>query len=609
MPEEYRLLSLEERQGLAPDELKAISSRNQTLLEEALARMTPAERVALGDELEHFGRTHALSDAEKHYVTLVSMRLLSGAMQEHVQQETEAEKARFQKLLRDQEETTRGFPSDQKSVEVEAWATYERRGKEDPHALYLRVLKPLRARPWNDVTRFVFQKLVGPGQPFVEINGEKHPLPPGLPDAALAFCKKRQAETPSEGAWFSLEAFFRLRRGEVVEAKRLFHAAIAKEAKDGDSYVFPLLIAEIEQNAPEMASLRARAQRVWPKPNDLDRALLLNVVVLPAELEAKARRTFESRYKQAYPADWESRVAILRKNIEAGEFHSVESETGALLALPVSLLPEPQRTDFRALNLQAQAALGQCAGLETQIPLLEVKAASVYPWASDPDSPPPVRTLADVRALRAELEERRKTVEKLKKSIEDGSLDASTDWGEVPAAQRRSTAKRLVEEFEGENAATASRLPEGDDAAAALEWSRRELEKWEEEHFPGLWRASGGQLGSLDIYGHAEGLSIGVRSAIGRCLLAKGDARAAVRVLKPCIAGRYYHGACITPLVEAGVALVRVGALPEALAIYNLVSPSAVSTDPLFDAIKAAAPGAVERRTIVSRPPLPRENP
>jgi hypothetical protein len=207
------------------------------------------------------------------------------------------------------------------------------------------------------------------------------------------------------------------------------------------------------------------------------------------------------------------------------------------------------------------------------------------------------------------LEERRKTVEKLKKSIEDGSLDASTDWVEIPAAERRSTAKQFVEQFEGENTATASRLPEGNDAAAALEWSRRELEKWEEEHFPGLWRASGGQLGSLDIYGHAEGLSISVRSAIGRCLLAKGDTRAAVRVLKPCVAGRYYHGACISPLVEAGVALVRSGALPEAVAIYKLVSPSVVSTDPLFNVIETAAPGAVERRTLVSRPPVLRENP
>ena len=604
MPEGYHLLSLEERRDLPPDELKAIHSKNTALLEEALARMTPSERSGLGQELQRFGQARALSDVEKHYIALVSMRLLAGAMQEHTQQEKEAETARFEKLLKEQEETTNGFPSDQKSVETEAWAAYERRGKEDSHKVYLRVLKPLRARPWNDVARFVFEKLVGAGQPFVEVNGEKRPLPPGLPDAALAFCKKRQAETPSEGAWFSLEAFFRLRRGEVVEAKRLFNAAMAKEAKDGDSYVFPLLIAEVDQNAPEIARLRARAQRVWPKPNDLDRALLLNVVVLPAEMEAKARRTFMSRYKQAYPADWESRVAILRRNLEAGEFHNVESETGALLALPLSVLPEPQRTDLRALNLRAQAALGQCAGLESQIPLLEVKAASVYPWESDPDSPPPVRTSADVRAVRAELEERRKTVEKLKKSIEDGSLDASPDWEEVPAAQRRSTAQRLVEEFEGENSATASRLPEGDDAAAALEWSRRELEKWEEETFPGLWRASEGHLGSLDIYGHAEGLSIHVRSAIGRCLLAKGDARAAVRVLKPCIAGRYYHGACITPLVEAGVALVRTGALPEGVAIYKLVSPSAVSTDPLFDAIKAAAPGAVERRTVVSRPPL-----
>jgi hypothetical protein len=605
MPEGYHLLSLEERRDLPPDELKVIHSKNAALLDEALARMTPSERGALGQELQRFGQSHALSDVEKHYIALISMRLLAGAMQEHTQQEKEAEKARFQKLLQEQEEATRGFASDQKSVEAEAWAAYERRGMEDSQKLYLRVLKPLRARPWNDVARFVFEKLVGAGQPFVEVNGEKRPLPPGLPDAALAFCRKRQAETPSEGAWFSLEAFLRLRRGEIAEAKRLFRAAVAKDAKDGDSYVFPLLIAEIEQNAPEIASLRARAQNVWPKANDLDRILFENLAMLPAEIEAKARLTFESRYKQAYPAEWGARAEILGKNLRAGEARKVESETSALLTLPLSVLPEPRRTEIWALNLEANAVLGRCEGLEAQIPVFEAMAEKSFPRESDPHAPPRFRTTADVRTLRGGLEGSRISLERLKALLDEGKLDASDDWARIPAGERRHLAEAFIEELRRQVADGGSLLEGRDDAAAAAEWSRHELEKWEEErHFPGTFEQR-----TFDISGRAEGLSIAVRHAVGACLLARGDARGAARLLRPCAAGRYHHMHCIEPLVDAGAALARSGDLKEAVAIYKMVSPSFVSTDRLFDAIEKAAPGAVERRASVSKPAQPSENP
>jgi hypothetical protein len=604
MPEGYHLLSLEERRELSPDELKAIHSKNMALLEEAFAAMTPSERGALGQELQRFGQTHALSETEKQYMALVSMRLLAGAMQDHTQQEKEGEKARFQKLLQEQEETTRGFPSDSESVEAEAWAAYERKGKEDSRKLYLRVLRPLRARPWNDVARFVFEKLVSAGRPFVEVNGERRPLPPGLPDAALAFCRKRQAETPSEGAWFSLEAFLRLRRGEVAEAKRLFRAAVARGAKDGDSYVYPLLIAEIEQNAQEIASLRARSQHVWPKTNDLDRVLFENIDMLPTEMEAKARQTFESRYKQAHPADWEARAEILGKSLQAGESRKVESETSALLALPPSVLPEPRRTEFWALNLQANAALGQCEGLEARLPPFEAAAENGFPRESDPHAPPRFRTTADIRTLKAGLEESRSAGEKLKALLKEGKLDASPDRAGIPAGERRHAAEELVQELRRQVADGGSLLEGRDDAAAAAEWSRRELEKWEEErHFPGTFEDR-----TFDLSGRAEGLSITVRAAVGACLLAKGDARGAARLLKPCVAGRYHHMRCISPLVDAGAALARSGDVKEAAAIYKLVSPSFVTTDRLFDAIEKAAPGVVERRTTVSRPPQPSEN-
>src|SRR6266851_2910836 len=103
-----------------------------------------------------------LDSAGRQYVSLTTMMLLSATVEEKGRDEQAEQRARFEKLLRDQETTTSGFPSDQKSVETEAnavEAAFRRTNLSEPrHHLYLRVLKPLRARPWNDAVRVAFRK-------------------------------------------------------------------------------------------------------------------------------------------------------------------------------------------------------------------------------------------------------------------------------------------------------------------------------------------------------------------------------------------------------------------------------------------------------------------
>src|SRR5262249_38972747 len=160
-------------------------------------------------------------------------------------------------------------------------------------------------------------------------------------------------------------------RKEVAEAKRLFDLAIAKNARDVESRIFPILLAEIEGDSARVDRLMPRAREAWPKTEDLDRVILESIDVLPAGMQPKAGEAFGGKYKKAHPADWASRAEILSASLERGAFREVEAETGSLLALPVSTLSEPHRTAFRALRLRAIAGLGRCDEVLAEIPQLE----------------------------------------------------------------------------------------------------------------------------------------------------------------------------------------------------------------------------------------------
>lgn len=613
MPEGYRLLSAEERQSLPAEESKEIQTRNTTLLREAIHAMAPEERQAVAERLNAFGRSHELTLVERQYVTIASMMLLSTVVEEKSQKDRADEQSRFQKLLQAQEATTRTFPSDQKSVEAEAETIEALIGKGDSQGLYLRTLGPLRARPWNDYIRVCFRRIV---------RGDSvRPQATSLYDAALSFLHSRQAESPDQGSWYSLEGFLRLAvRGEVSEAKKLFAAANARGAKDLECRIFPLLLAEMESDAAEVERAKLRALEAWPKTGDLDRVLLESIETLPSELAARARESFGKKYGRAHPADWPSRVQALASALDDAELkkihgnaaalptalRAVESETTMLQSLPVSALPQPHRAELFALQLRAKAGLGRCDEVYPVLSTLEAETEIAYPRRLDFDSPPGPRTGQEVRELKASMGEQRLALAKLKSAVNDGSLDRAAEWRDVPKDERLKLAREAVSEMERAVAEADSLLKDRSDSAVAAEWSRRELVEWEKAHdIP-----SSEYMPSYDLAGRGERLQIAVRAAEGQCLLTRGMLAEAAGVLKPCVGGgRNFHSDCISPLMDAGVALAQKGDIREAAAIFHLLEASSASTEALFYAIDAKAPGTVKKKVPAPLSPMPLPRP
>ena len=596
MPEGYRLLTEEERQAISTEELKAIGTRNAEVMLQAIRTATPEERRAIATHLEEFGRKHELTAIQKQYVTMTSMTLMAVPVGEQDEARQAEAKARFDKLVREQEAATRGFPDDTEKVEAEARDIQARARTGTAADLYLPALRVLRARPSNRWARWTLHRIV-------EIDPRvmsKQPV--SLYDAALLFFRARQAENPEEGAWYSIEALLRLTvREEVAEAKRLFALANARNARDIDSRLFPLLIAEIENDSAEVARLTPRAREAWPKQEDLDRSLFEGLGYLPGPLQARARETFERRYRAQHPTDWDSRFRNVFLDASAARWREVEGETTALLALPATTLPEPYRTRFLAMKLRAKSALGKCDEVSPEIARLEASAEAAYPRAEDPNSPPAQRTAAEVRQLRAELARQRAAIEKLRTSLADGSLERSAEWGALPAEERHARAEEWIASLAKEISDRESTIRNPDDAAAAAAWSRLEMANWQKE------RGISPDV-ITDLAGWAEHRSIEVRSAQGKCLLAKGRPAEAARVLSPCVSnGPSFHHDCVMPLLEAASALVSAGRVAEAAAIYEQIAPSrnyAGAAAKLYSEIEKAAPGTIKRRE-----PLPSSAP
>jgi hypothetical protein len=607
MPEGHHLLSAEERQTLPAEEVRAILTRNTTLLREAVHAMTPEERQAVGLSLEAFGQNHELTQVEKQYVAITEMLLLSAADEKIMREFRDIEQSRFQKLLRDQE-TASPFPSDPKSVEAEAEKIRALIGKGDQRALYLRTLGPLRARPWNEHIRLRFRRIV---------RGDSiSPQATSLYDAALVFLRARQAESPDQGSWYSLEGFLRLSvRGEVAEAKKLFAAANARGARDVECRIFPLLLAEMDGDAAEVKRARPRALEGWPKSEVLDRVLFESIDELPFELAARARASFGKKYGREHPSDWASRIRALELALQDAEMKKVrgdaaavpaalgivESEATLLLALPLTALAEPHRSDVQALQLEARGGLGRCQEVLPALPAFAAEVERAYPREFDPDSPPRPRTLQDARELRSANAEEGGALEKLKAALTDGSLDREPEWRNVPAEQRDKFVRELLVQTERSMAEAASLLRDREDPAVASEWSRRELDAWEAAH-----NLQSPSLATYDMAGRADRLQIRVRAAEGQCLLAKGMALEAARILKPCVGGgRNVHRQCADPLAEAGLALARDGNLREAAVIFDLINLKSEATDALFEAIDARAPGTVRKKAPFPNSPAP----
>jgi hypothetical protein len=597
MPEGYRLLSAEEQQSLPAEEVKAISARNTASLREAIRRMTPEERQATAERLHAAGRGRRLSPIEAQYISLTTMMLLSKTVEEKHPESLPNQEARFQKLLRDQEEATKGFPSDAESVQQEAETILALLNKHfvSYRDFYLRALKPLRARPWNDAIREAFRMIVASSHPIAYPGRDPAP---SLCDAAIAFIHAREKETPQEGSWYSLEALLALTvREDVAGAKRLFSVAIEKDARDTNSRLYPLLIAEIEDDKAAVARLRPRAHKFTSNDALLDRMLFFEIILLPRDLQLKARSTFQRRYEEAHPADWRIRMHILTQQLEGGRLQEVESETIELLLLPVSVLPEPHRSEFLALKLLATAGLGRCDGSVAEIPRLESAAAAAYPWETDPDAPPHPKTAQDVRDLRLAIGQQRAEIARWRAALKDGSLDRSPDLRGTPKEERQKLVLEMIAAGEKEISKEEETIGSGDEATVAAEWSEREMTRWLENR--GITADT-----TADMAGSAERLSIRTRSAAGKCLLARGRASEAARILAHCVgSGRLEHPDCVHPLFEAAHVLVAQGKTENAAAIYNLLARNpnlGFYVRDLYADIERSSPGLV-KSTIPKR--------
>ena len=599
MPEGYRLLSIEERNALPPEEMKTIGTRNMELLQAAIEVMTPSERQEVQGRLTRFLQTKAAKDYERQYATMVTMRLLAQPQAQEGRRRQEERRLRVEKLVREQEATTRGFPADAAAVQKEAEAILPLIGKEDASLLYLRALRPLRARPWNqDIRRAVARDVRGHDE---------------LIEALLEFCAAREKESPEEGAWFSLEAFVRLTmRDDEAAGRRLFAVAVQKNARDLDSRIFPLLLAEIDGDQAAVARLRPRALEAWPNPAHLDQTLFAYVQLLPPMLQAKAHDTIEARFTQANPADWGARLDRLWVALEDNphdlrrkeRLPEIAREAESVLVLPATILPQEYGVQFQAIALLVYARLGRCDEVEAHLPALEQGIASAAPLLYEEGQPPPPRTAEDVRELREDLAEIAAFRSKLDGYLKTGSLKSIPELRDVPEAERRATVEAAIAELDRVRGDDLRLLGSGgNDAAVAAAWTREDRIAWEKarkvDAFP-----------QYDIPTKADRIRIRVRSAEGRCLLEQGQLDRAIRVLQPCFGdARNIHYACVQPLIDAGILRANKGDTAAALRIFRLLQPllrEESGLNQLRAAIERVAPGSLPTSVPSSAPTPPR---
>ncbi len=255
------------------------------------------------------------------------------------------------------------------------------------------------------------------------------------------------------------------------------------------------------------------------------------------------------------------------------------------------------------LNLAAKAGLGRCDEARYRLAALETEASLAYPPELDPDVPPRPHRNEEVRALRENVAAIRRAAERWKVVLADGSFDRAPELEDLAPADRRNMVEKTIETLRAEIAAADEILIDPDDARVAQAWSRRDEVRWQES----VGIVPGASV--YDLAGKAERLSIQVRSAIGRCLLAAGRATEAAEILSPCAGnGPKYHSQCDEPLVKAGLTLVAQNRVKEAAAVYRRVvgiQNLGMQLDELFAAIDRSAPGSVPRRpTPAPVPPV-----
>jgi len=345
VPEGYTFLPYEEtfRMSRAGGEegkrLGQINLRNQALLEAALAKMSAAELEALQTKLRDYYK-EAQAQEWKNFAMAAGARAA-----EHLRLLRSRGPSRFDAILQDQETGTSGFPDDADAVSREAERIEQLIGKQPNSDLYLAVLKPLRARPWNDDARHALHKIVKQDQPEFPADRGKVLT---LQLAALEFVRRRELEQPDQGAWYSLEATLRdlpeqpggaywsreaaeqARDARFRPLRALWERAIALQARDNETHAMAVILARLDGDAEKEGEAMA-----WCARDGLERAAIeYNVRLVgdwyltPGLRERLYKLTLT---KPGGDTDWTGRLETLQTS---PNYDLVISETSAILELP-----------------------------------------------------------------------------------------------------------------------------------------------------------------------------------------------------------------------------------------------------------------------------------
>jgi hypothetical protein len=300
VPQGFRILTPEDFDAEIQHHRSEVFTANDKILNQALASRSDERLQALYDSVQECGK-HVETDEEKHYVSLVTVRI----RQVQKSREEELRRAKRQRdfdlLLERQEAESQGLVNDPDLVEKEALRLQDllAEGKTPFRDLYLQALRPLRARPWNHEARDIVTAVLNHARSLDDPKDGRN-----LSDAAIAFIERRRKESPTEGAWPSLEAYIRLRhRGTPGDddkmertVRELWKEALALNANDVDTRIFPLLFALADRDESQAGPLLRFAAEAWPDREELKRVLLENADSLPGLYSTLARRAIEKRF-------------------------------------------------------------------------------------------------------------------------------------------------------------------------------------------------------------------------------------------------------------------------------------------------------------------------
>ncbi|MDP9120177.1 MAG: hypothetical protein M3O15_02230 [Acidobacteriota bacterium] len=573
LPEGYVILSFEEvdkllhtGQGTA---LGEIFRRNADLLARALAKLTPEELDALRVRMHEYRAQEVPAQELHNYSEVVELHAA-----ERLRLLRSRAPAAFDSLVKAQEETTSGFADDRETVGREAIRLEQLIGKQPDAELYLAVLRPLRARPWNRDARRVLHAIVDHDEPAVPIDRDRFLT---LRLGALDFIHKREVEQPAQGAWFSLEASFHKRDADFGEVRPLWERAVALQARDDETHSMAIILARLDGDAArEQKALEWVARDGVTDKEAIEAGVrLFGDRYLPENL--RERLYHAALHAPGGATDWEGRLEQLE---HSSSIEFTIRETAKILGIPeASLPPQPYRAELLALNLRSRIIdhhfdQEPCDEVAKELPALETQAAAAYPAAADPNLPPRPHAPAEVMGLRQELAE----MKEAKKRLSELAASHRDPEGQELTAEAEAELSQMRAAIESDSQAAAHRLAGKSDGAVVAEWNRRELEEWRKEHLE--------KRGSQEVLplAEAERLTFRVRAALADCYSTGQRYREAAAVIERCMLPRpQVDSPCTLAYLNLGMQMAQHGQAREAESVYRKLAAAGAYPELLPD--------------------------